>query len=196
MKKKTVVVKGKIENMKRVRTRTENSMITFTVGGTPCKAFGKGAEAVTRWMQLDPNSAGEFEGYFDKPSERFGREFVAVHGKAIETEKIDNADRLVMAASVAGAPGAASASAPSGPVEPIPTKEPIGPKTDLAAKESPTPLSYMTPARVPLPANDFVRVEGVTFEDLENQYKLQKMKRKMEKLNQPGGRASDSSVWQ
>jgi hypothetical protein len=107
MKKKTVVVKGKIENMKRVLTRTENSRITFTVGGTPCKAFGKGAEAVSRWMQVDPNIVGEFEGYFDKRSEKFGREFVAVHGKAIQTERIDNANRLVMAASVARAPGAA-----------------------------------------------------------------------------------------
>jgi len=120
MKAQTVVVKGKIENMKRVRTHTENSMVTFTVGGTPCKAFGKGAENLSRWMQIDPNSAGEFEGYFDKRSERFGREFVAVHGKAIETEKIKDADRLGMSASGAGASG--SASEPSGPVEPIPTK--------------------------------------------------------------------------
>jgi hypothetical protein len=125
-------------------------------------------------MQLDPNSAGEFEGYFDKPSERFGREFVAVHGKAIETERVDNADRFVMAAPGAPAPDAASASAPSGPVEPIPTKDPIGLKTDLAAKESPTPLSYMTPARTPLAADDFLPLEGVTFEDLENRYKSQK----------------------
>ena len=196
MKKKTVVVKGKIENMKRVRTRTENSMITFTVGGTPCKAFGKGAEAVSRWMQVDPNIVGEFEGYFDRPSRKFGREFVAVHGKAIETERIDNADRFVMAASGAGAPGAASTSAPSGPVEPIPTKEPIGLKTDLAAKEPPTPLSYMPPARAPLPDDDFVRVEGVTFEDMENQYKSQRSAREMEKLDQPGSRPSDQSVKQ
>jgi hypothetical protein len=178
--KKTVVVKGKIENMKRVRTRTENSMITFTVGGTPCKAFGKGAEAVSRWRQLDPNSAGEFEGYFDRRSERVGREFVAVHGKVIETGRIDNAHRLMMAASGAGAPGAASASTPSGPVEPIPTKEPIGLKTDLAAKESPTPLSFMPPARARLPTDDFVPVEGVTFEDSEKQYKSQKITREME----------------
>ena len=110
------------------------------MGGTPCKAFGKSAETVSRWIQLDPNSAGEFEGYFDKRSERFRKEFVAVHGKPIETERIDNADRLEMASSGTGAPGAASA--PSGLVEPIPTKEPIGLKSDLAAKESPTPLGY------------------------------------------------------
>ena len=118
----TDVVKGKIENLKRVATRTENSMITFTVGGTPCKSFGKGAETVSHWMQFDPNTAGEFEGYFDRRSEKFGREFVAVHGKPIETERIDNADRLEMAASGVGSPGVASASAPSCPVEPIPTK--------------------------------------------------------------------------
>src|SRR6267378_446209 len=99
MKKTTDVVKGKIENLKRIATRTENSMITFTVGRTPCKAFGKGAETVSRWMQLDPNSAGEFEGYFDKRSEKFGREFVAVHGKSIQTETIKNADPFVTAAS-------------------------------------------------------------------------------------------------
>jgi hypothetical protein len=169
-------------------------MITFTVGRTPCKAFGKAAEAVSCWIQFDPNIAGEFEGYFDKRSERFGREFVAVHGKAIETERVDNADRYVMAASGAGAPGAASASAPSASIEPIPTKEPIGLKTDLAAKESPTPLSYMTPAQTPLPADDFVPVEGVTFEDLENEYKSQKAAREMEKLNQSGSHPSHSSV--
>jgi hypothetical protein len=148
------------------------------VGGTPCKPFGKSAETVSRWIQLDPNSAGEFEEYFDKHSERFGKEFVAVHGKPIETERIDNADRLEMAASVAGAPGAASA--PSGLVEPIPTKEPIGLKTDLAAKEPPTPLSYIPSGRATLPSDDFVRVEGVTFGDLENQYKSQKAHSEME----------------
>jgi hypothetical protein len=79
-----------------------------------------------------------------------------------------------MASSVAGAPGAASASGPSGPVEPVPTKEPIGLKTYLAVKESPAPPFQLPPARAPLPADDFVRVEGVTIQDLENLYKSQK----------------------
>ena len=174
MKKRTHVVRGKIENVKRVVTRTENSMITFKVGGTPCKAFGRGAETVTRWVQDDPNSVGEFEGYFDRRSERFGREFVAAHGKLIGTKTIDKIDGPDMPASGTGAPGAASASELSVPGEPIPANELIKLKTDLAAKKSPTPLSCMTSARPPLPADDFLRVEGVTFEDLENQYKSQK----------------------
>jgi hypothetical protein len=49
----------------------------------------------------------------------------------------------------------------------------------------------MVSTRAPLPADDFVRVEGVTFEDLEDQYKSQKMAREMEKLNQTGSRPSD-----
>ena len=120
MKKTNKVLKGKIENVQRVRTRTGNSMITFTVGGTPCKAFGKGAETVSRWMATDPHTAGEFEGFFEKRSARFGTEFVTVHGKAIEIKEIDNAGRLEMAVSGAGASGAALASALSSPVEPIP----------------------------------------------------------------------------
>jgi hypothetical protein len=169
MNETTDVVKGKIENLKRIATRTPNSMITFTVAGTPCKAFGKDAEAVVRWIERDPNSAGEFAGHFEKRSEKYGKEFVAVHGKPIETESIDKADRFVMAASGTGVPGAASA-----PTEPIPAKEPIGFKTDLAAKELSNSLSYTPPARPPLPVDDFVHVEGVTFEDLERQYKSQR----------------------
>ena len=152
MRKKVEVVKGKIEDLKRIATRTENSMVTFKVGGTPCKAFGRRRETVARWMQLDPNSAGEFEGYFDKRSEKFGREFVAVRGKPIEDKKIDNADCFWMAAAGAGALGAASTSIPSGPVEPIPAKEPLGLKTDLAAKELPS--SHALPARASPPADD------------------------------------------
>jgi hypothetical protein len=38
--------------------------------------------------------------------------------------------------------------------------------------------------RPPLPADDFVRAEEVTFEDLENQYKAQKLAPEMEKGNQ------------
>jgi hypothetical protein len=177
MNETTDVVKGKIENLKRVATRTPNSMITFTVAGTPCKAFGKDAEAVVRWIERDPNSAGEFAGHFEKRSEKYGKEFVAVHGKPIETESIDKADRFAMAASGTGVPGAASASPSSAPTEPIPAKEPIGFKTNLAAKEPSIPLSSMPPARAPLPADAFARVEDVTFEDLENQYKSQKAAR-------------------
>src|ERR1035437_6517969 len=135
MKKTTSIVKGKIENMKRVATSTENSMITFTVGGTPCKAFGKGAETVTRWVQDDPNSVGEFEGYFEKRSERFGREFVAAHGKLVETQRIDIAVSPEIAASGAESSGTASASELSVPVEPIPANEPIKLKADLAVKK-------------------------------------------------------------
>jgi hypothetical protein len=120
MKKTNKVLKGKIENVQRVRTRTGNSMITFTVGGTPCKAFGKGAETVIRWMEIDPHTAGEFEGFFEKRSERFGTEFVAAHGKPIEIKGIDHAGSLEMAASGAGASGTTLASAISGSVEPIP----------------------------------------------------------------------------
>jgi hypothetical protein len=120
VKKTNKVLKGKIENVQRVRTRTGNSMITFTVGGTPCKAFGKGAETVSRWMETDPHTAGEFEGFFEKRSERFGTEFVAVHSKAIEIKEIDHAGSLEMTASGAGGPGTALASALSGAAEPIP----------------------------------------------------------------------------
>ena len=76
MRKTNKVLKGRIENVQRVRTRTGNSMITFTVGGTPCKAFGKGADTVIRWMEIDPHTAGEFDGFFEKHSARFGTEFV------------------------------------------------------------------------------------------------------------------------
>jgi hypothetical protein len=186
MKKTTDIVKGKIENLKRVATRTANSMITFTVGRTACKAFGKGAETVSRWMQFDPNSAGEFEGYFDKRSERFGKEFVAVHGKSIEIRRAGSAAIPGVGMSGAGAPrpSAASVTTPSSPIEPILAKEPIGLKTGLAHKELPNPLSRILPTQASLPADDFAPAEGVTFEDLENQYKSQKLARKMEKLNQ------------
>src|SRR6266478_1922096 len=110
-------------------------MITFTVGKTPCKAFGKGAETVARWMQIDPNSAGEFEGYFDQRSEKFGREFVAVHGKPIEITKAENVDSPDMTPSGACAPATIEASAPSAQIEPIPAKEPLVLETDLAAKD-------------------------------------------------------------
>jgi hypothetical protein len=90
MKKTTAIVKGKIENMRRVATRTENSMVTFRVGGTPCKAFGKAADALIRWIETNPNITGELEGHFEKRSEKFGEEFVAVHGKEIQPDSIEN----------------------------------------------------------------------------------------------------------
>ena len=184
MDKKIKVLKRKIENLKRVATRTENSMVTFSVGGTPCKAFGRGAEITAHWVQDDPNSVGEFQGYFDRHSERFGREFVAVHAKLIETKTIDKISSPDMAASGTCASGAASTFEPSAPIEPIPAKEPIGLETDHNVKKSTTtPESSVRSARRVLPADDFVPVEGVTFEDLENQYKSQKLAREMEKLN-------------
>jgi hypothetical protein len=183
MKKKIEAVKGRIENLKRVVTRTENSMITFTVGGTPCKAFGKGAETVARWMQLDPNSAGEFEGYFEKRSEKYGREFVAVHGKPIQAERIEDPARPLIAASGFGAPGATSA-APSAPIEPVPAKESGELNANPAVKASPTPLPCMPQASTSLPVVDSAPVKQVTFEDLENEYKVQKLKRQLENSNQ------------
>ena len=179
MKKTTDVVIGKIENVKRIATRTENSMITFMVGKTPCKAFGKGAEKVTSWVQADPNSVGEFEGYFDKRSERFGKEFVAAHGKLIDTGRIADGNGLGKTSSGLGAPREASASAASAPTEPIPAKEPLVLETDLAAKD-PLPHSPAPPTRAPVHC-DVAPVKPVTFEDLENQYKAQKMKRQLEK---------------
>src|SRR5258708_6261623 len=131
MNNTTSVLKGKIENLKRVSTRTGNSMVTFTVGGTPCKAFGTAAETLIRWIEVDPNSAGELEGFFEKRSEKFGKEFVTVHGKPIRTERIDNAGRFEMAASGTSASGAALASASSVPIELIAAKKPIELKTDL-----------------------------------------------------------------
>ena len=184
MKKKVEVLKGKIEDLKRIATRTENSMATFKVGGTPCKAFGRGAEILTRWVQDDPNSVGEFEGYFDRRSERFGREFVAVHGKLVETQRIDIAVSPKIAASGAESSGTASASELSVPVEPIPANEPIKLKTDLDAKAPQNPLSCMPQAWASLPVVVSAPVKPVTFEDLENEYKLLKMKRQMEKANQ------------
>ena len=185
MKKAIHVVKGKIENLKRVATSTENSMVTFIVGGTPCKAFGKGAETLVRWMQFDPNSAGEFEGYFDRRSERFGREFVAVHGKPIETETLLNADRPVIVTSEAGAPKAKSAGAPSTPIESIPaaTKS-VERNANLLIKALPTNQTPGPPASASLQFIDTAPVKQVTFEDLENEYKLQQMKRQMERTNQ------------
>jgi len=158
MRKSIYVVKGKIESLKRVITRTENTMVTFMVGGIPCKAFGKGAEMMIRWVKDDPNSIGEFEGHFDGHSEKYGREFIATHGKLIETKTIDKLNSPDIASLGIGAAGAVSASEQSVPAEPI-------------------PASASVPAVVSAP------VKPVTFEDLENEYKLLKMKHQMEKVN-------------
>ena len=184
MKKKVEVLKGKIEDLKRIATRTENSMATFKVGGTPCKAFGRGAEILTRWVQDDPNSVGEFEGYFDRRSERFGREFVAAHGKLVETQRIDIAVSPEIAASGAESSDTASASELSVSAEPIPANEPIKLQTDHAAKAPSNPLPCTPQASASLPVVDSTPVKQVTFEDLENQYKSQKAAREMEKLKQ------------
>jgi hypothetical protein len=53
-----------------------------------------------------------------------------------------------------------------------------------ANPDSSTVLSSLPPARAPRPADDFAPVKSVTFEDLENQYKAQKLAREMEKVNQ------------
>jgi hypothetical protein len=79
-----------------------------------------------------------------------------------------------MAASGTGVPTRHQRPGLRPPNESIPAKELIGFKTDLAAKEPSIPLAYNPPAQGPLPADDFVSVEGVTFEDLENQYKSQR----------------------
>lgn len=184
MKKKVEVVKGRIENLRRVATRTENSMVTFTVSGTPCKAFGRAAETVALWVQEDPNSVGEFEGYFDEHSERFGREFVAAHGKLIKTQTIDRINSPDIAATGTVAPGAASASGPLVPAEPIPANEVIKLKTYLAATASSNPLPLRHQAPTSLPIVDSTPVKQVTFEDLENEYKAQKLKRQLENSNQ------------
>jgi hypothetical protein len=184
MKNKVEVVKGRIERLKRVVTRTENSMVTFTVNGTPCKAFGKGAEMMTRWMQHDPNSVGEFEGYFDRHSDKFGREFVAAHGKLIETERIDKINSPDIAQSGTIGSGTASAPEPSVPAEPIPATDQIALVTDLAAKAPSNPLPCMTQSPASVPVVDSAPVKQFTFEDLENEYKSLKMNRQMEKENQ------------
>ncbi len=49
----------------------------------------------------------------------------------------------------------------------------VEPSASITTEGSPTPQSQLPPARAPLPAYDFVRVEGVTIEDLENEYKSQ-----------------------
>jgi hypothetical protein len=124
MKKKTMILKGKVENLKRVPTSTANRMVTFTVGDTPCKAFGRGAETIRRWMQCDPNTVGEFQGHFDMHSERFGTEFVAIHGRAIQSDTITGASTDPPAVSGAVVSAAISASALPVVGQPITAKEP------------------------------------------------------------------------
>ena len=52
------------------------------------------------------------------------------------------------------------------------------------AEDSPTVPFHQPPVRAPWPTDDFAPAKKVTFEDLENQYKAQKLAREMEKLNQ------------
>lgn len=79
-----------------------------------------------------------------------------------------------------------SASAPTTTqtLEPVRSEKaiPAEPSASRTADDSPTRPSYLPPVRAPRPADDFVPVKSVTFEDLENQYKSQKMAREMEKL--------------
>jgi len=175
MQKTTAILKGKLDSMRRVKTHTQTSMVTFSVDGTACKAFGQAAEALLGWT---PGDVVELQGSYETRSQKFGREFVAVHGQRLRNENTASAvfvpeeGRIIDKRETSQA----SAPSPSAPIEPIPAKEPIGLQTDLAAKELSTPLSCMPPARAPLPADDFLRLEGVTFEDLENQYKSQKVR--------------------
>jgi hypothetical protein len=180
MKKTIHVVKGKIENLKRVVTRTENSMVTFRVGGTPCKAFGKGAEMMIRWVKDDPNSIGEFEGHFDGRSEKYGREFIAAHGRLVETKTIDKINSPDIAAPGTGVADTTSPSEPSVPAEPIPANGPDKSEPDFAAESPSHPLTCMPSP----PTVDCAAVKPVTFEDLENEYKTQKLKRQLKNSNQ------------
>jgi hypothetical protein len=50
----------------------------------------------------------------------------------------------------------------------------VEPSASITAEGSPIPPSQMPPTRAPLPGDDFVRVEGVTFEDPDDQYKSKK----------------------
>jgi hypothetical protein len=57
------------------------------------------------------------------------------------------------------------------------------------AEDPPTGPSHLPPTRASLPADDFAPAKRVTFEDLENQYKSQKMAREMENLGQQSMKA-------
>jgi hypothetical protein len=80
-----------------------------------------------------------------------------------------------------------NASAPTATQTPVPgtsAKAIIAePPASRMAQDSRTVPSHLPPTRVTLPADDFAPVKRVTFEDLENQYKSQKMAREMEKLD-------------
>ena len=80
------------------------------------------------------------------------------------------------------------------PIEPIPAKEPIGFETDSSENKPLTGQSQLTPACPGLPTDDFVQVQGMTSEDLENQYKSLLAAREMEKLNQPVSHPTDQSA--
>jgi hypothetical protein len=86
-----------------------------------------------------------------------------------------------------------NASAPTATQTPVPetsAKATSGePPASRTAQDSPTVPSHLPPARASLPADDFAPVKRVTFEDLENQYKSQKMAREMEKLDRQGMKA-------
>jgi hypothetical protein len=183
MHKANVTLKGKLDSLQRVPTRTATIMVTFSIDKTPCKAFGKEAEA---FLSRAHGKIVELLGYYETHLPKFGREFVTVGARLLPNES---------SASTASAPevgqgidkGEApqlSVQSPSAPIEPIPVKESIGVKTDLAARKPSGPSSSIPLARAPLPADDGERVKPVTFEDMENEYKAQKAARELEKLKQ------------
>jgi hypothetical protein len=193
MQKANVTLKGKLDSVRRVRTRTETSMVTFSVAETPCKAFGGNAEVLLGWA---PGNLVELHGYYETRSQRFGREFLAVRGRLLRKENSASAVSVSEEKRTIDKRETSQVSvpSPSAPIEPIPAKVPIGVKTDLTAVKPSAPRSCMPSARAPRPADESVRVKPVTFEDLENQYKSQKAARELEKPNQQANRPSDQTA--
>src|ERR1017187_1958625 len=156
MQKENVTLTGRFDSLWRVPTRTATTMVTFSVDKTPCKAFGQAAEA---FLGLAPGNFVELHGYYETHSPQFGREFVPVRGRLLPNESTASAvsgpedERTIDKRETPQA----CVPSPSVPIEPIPAKEPIGVKTDLAARKPSTPLSSIPPARPPRPADEVVR---------------------------------------
>ncbi len=150
----TEVLKGKLENVRKVKTSTPNSMVTFMVGGTPCKCFGGVADQLLAWISTKGTpEALEVHGHFDRPTERFGREFIVERGRPIAAEQTNNASSE-RTASKTVAPATASGSTPVRPVEPIAARDQIGFAAGAAVGAK------------------HLRLEKkVTFEDLEREYR-------------------------
>jgi hypothetical protein len=145
MQKTNAALKGKLDSIRRVKTRTEMSMATFSVDEAACKAFGQAAEVLLGWA---PGDIVELQGSYETRSQKFGREFVADHGQRLRKENTASAVFVPQEPRTIddSETSKASAPSPSTPTEPIPAKEPIGFKTDLTAKETSNPLSYTPPA--------------------------------------------------